>query len=65
MLLKRFIALWATSALVVGKTPEGFVPKSNADLIVVYGQTAALNGVVVDKAGNSAFSSVSWWVAKG
>jgi hypothetical protein len=59
MLLKRFIALWAASTLVVGKTPGGFIPTSNTDLIVIYGQTAAMNGVVVDEEGNAAFSSVS------
>ncbi|KAH8767404.1 phosphatidylethanolamine-binding protein, partial [Diaporthe sp. PMI_573] len=48
-LLKRFIALWAASTLVVGKTPGGFIPTSNTDLIVIYGQTAAMNGVVVDE----------------
>ena len=59
MLLKRFIALWAASTLVVGKTPGGFIPTSNTDLIVIYGQTAAMNGAVVDQGGNAAFSSVS------
>jgi hypothetical protein len=53
MRLTLFTALWAASTLVVGKTPQGFVPKSNTDLFVVYGQTAAMNGAVVDKAGNS------------
>lgn len=48
-----FIALVAKATLVVGRTPDGFIPKSNTDLMVLYGQTAAMNGAVVDKAGNT------------
>lgn len=53
MLSKPLLALWAGATLVVGKTPSGFTPASNTDLIVVYDQTAAMNGVEVDQAGNS------------
>lgn len=53
MLSKPLLALWAGAALVVGKTPSGFTPTSNSDLIVVYDQTAAMNGVEVAQAGNS------------
>lgn len=38
------------AALVAGITPSGFTPASNADLMVVYGEVAATNGVVVDRA---------------
>lgn len=41
------------AALVAGITPAGFTPASNTDLAVVYGQVAATNGVVVDKASKS------------
>ncbi|KAJ0116620.1 hypothetical protein J7T55_009770 [Diaporthe amygdali] len=50
MIRKPLIALWAVATLVVGKTPSGFTPASDTDLIVVYGQTPAMNGVAVDKA---------------
>lgn len=62
MLSTLFIALVAKATLVVGRTPDGFVPNSNADLMVVYGQTAALNGAVVDKGGNTAQCS-EWCVS--
>lgn len=65
MLSRLLIALGAGATLVVGRTPDGFVPNSNTDLIVSYGQTAAMNGVVVDKGGNAAFRPLSWRVAKG
>ncbi|KAI3400362.1 hypothetical protein diail_3379 [Diaporthe ilicicola] len=50
MISKVSVALWAGATLVVGKTPSGFTPSSDTDLIVVYDQTPAMNGVVVDKA---------------
>lgn len=53
MISKPLLALWAGATLVVGKTPSGFTPGSDTDLIVVYGQTVAMNGVDVDQAGNS------------
>lgn len=53
MLSESLVALWAGATLVVGKTPSGFTPASNTDLIVVYDQLAAMNGVEVDQAGNS------------
>lgn len=53
MLSKPLLALWAGATLVVGITPSGFTPNSNTDLIVAYGQTAAMNGVAVDQAGNN------------
>lgn len=56
MISKYSIALWAGATLVVGKTPSGFTPNSDTDLIVLYGQTPAMNGIVVDKAGNTASS---------
>lgn len=59
MFSRLLIALGAGATLVVGKTPDGFVPNSNTDLIVTYGQTPAINGVVVDKGGNAAFSCLS------
>lgn len=53
MLPKPLLALWAGAALVVGKTPSGFTPTSNTDLIVLYGQTVAMNGAEVDQAGKN------------
>ena len=53
MLSNPLLPLWAGATLVVGETPSGFTPNSNNDLIVVYGQIAAINGVVVDPAGNT------------
>lgn len=51
MVYKTIIPLVSAAALVAGKTPSGFTPASNTDLLVAYGTTAAMNGVVVDKAG--------------
>lgn len=45
------LVLSSGTALVAGITPSGFTPASNTDLMVVYGQVAATNGVLVDKAG--------------
>lgn len=59
MLSRFLIALGVGPTLVVGRTPGGFVPNSNTDLIVTYGQTTAMNGVVVDKGGNATFSCLS------
>lgn len=56
MFSKILLALWAGATLVVGRTPDGFVPNSNTDLIVSFGQIAAMNGVVVDKEGNATIS---------
>lgn len=53
MLSESLLALWAGATLVVGKTPSGFTPASDTDLIVVYDQTVAMNGVEVDQAGTS------------
>lgn len=64
MFSRLLIALGAGATLVVGRTPDGFAPNYNTDLIVTYGQTAARNGVVVDKEGNAAFSFLSQLVAK-
>lgn len=50
MISKTLIPLVSAAALVAGITPSGFAPASTTDLIVAYGQTAAMNGVVVDKA---------------
>lgn len=50
MVSKTFIVLGTGAALVAGKTPSGFTPASNVDLVVAYGTTSAMNGVVVDKA---------------
>lgn len=50
-MLKPLLALWVGATLVVGKTPSGFTPNSDNDLVVVYGQIAAMNGVVIDQAG--------------
>lgn len=49
MLSKSLIALGTGAALVAGITPSGFTPASNVDLMVVYAQTAATNGVLVAK----------------
>ncbi|KAH8900788.1 PEBP-like protein [Thozetella sp. PMI_491] len=50
MYSKSLIALAAGAALVAAKTPSGFTPASTTDLIVTFGKTEAMNGVVVDKA---------------
>lgn len=41
--------LAAGAGLAAAKTPSGFTPASNTDLIVTYGSTAAMNGVVVSQ----------------
>lgn len=53
MTSKTFVLMVSAAALVAGKTPSGFTPTSNTDLIVTYGQTVAMNGAVVDKAGEA------------
>lgn len=50
MYSKSLILLTSGAALVAGITPAGFTPASNTDLMVVYGQIAATNGAVVDRA---------------
>lgn len=57
MYSKTLIVLSSGAALVAGITPTGFTPATNNDLAVVYGQVAATNGVLVDKA--SKFCSCS------
>lgn len=51
MIPRHFTALVAaTTAL--ARTPEGFTPASNTDLIVEYSGFAPLNGAVVSRSGN-------------
>lgn len=48
MFSRSSLVVLATSvALVAAKTPSGFTPASNTDLIVTYGKTSPLNGVVI------------------
>jgi hypothetical protein len=47
MYVDALIVLAAGAGLVAAKTPTGFTPASTTDLIVTYGKTAAMNGVVV------------------
>lgn len=58
MYSKTMIVLSSGAALVAGITPSGFTPASNTDLTVVYGQVAATNGVLVDKASKSQSSII-------
>lgn len=58
MYSKSLIVLSSGAALVAGITPSGFTPVSNTDLAVVYGQVAATNGVLVDKASKSSVDNV-------
>ncbi|KAL1849875.1 hypothetical protein Daus18300_013132 [Diaporthe australafricana] len=59
MISKYLIALWAGATLVVGKTPSGFTPNSDTDLILLYGQMPAMNGVVVDKAATASAPTIA------
>lgn len=47
------LALVTAAALVAGRTPEGFTPGTDTDLVVLYGRVAPPDGAVVDKAGTS------------
>jgi hypothetical protein len=49
MLSKSFAVLVAAATVSLAKTPTGFEPASNTDLIVEYSNLAALNGAVVSK----------------
>ncbi|KAK3378192.1 phosphatidylethanolamine-binding protein [Podospora didyma] len=50
MILPAYLAVLVTTATVaMGKTPEGFKPATNADLIVDYSGIPALNGAVVSR----------------
>lgn len=44
-----FVVLLSSALVAWAKTPEGFEPASNVDLIVAYGQTSGLNGVDLAK----------------
>ncbi|KAG6358450.1 hypothetical protein INS49_014334 [Diaporthe citri] len=59
MLSKPLLALCAGATLVVGNTPSGYTPNSNTDLIVAYGQTAAMNGVVVEQAATASAPTIA------
>lgn len=52
-MFSKSLVVISSAALVAGITPSGFTPASNTDLSVVYGQVAATNGVLVDKASKS------------
>jgi len=50
MTVWRIFSVLATAATVTfAATPAGFQPSSDTDLIVLYGNIAPLNGVVVDR----------------
>ncbi|KAK1703237.1 hypothetical protein CaCOL14_012412 [Colletotrichum acutatum] len=44
-----FVVLLSSALVAWAKTPEGFEPASNVDLIVAYGETSGLNGVDLAK----------------
>lgn len=51
MFSQSVAVLVAAVTLACAKTPSGFQPASNTDLIVEYSNVAALNGAVVSKEG--------------
>lgn len=56
MLFEYVIAV-ALAGAATAATPPGFQPSSNADLIVAFGNTLALNGKMMTKAGMNFISS--------
>ena len=50
MVSKCFAALVAATT-VLARTPAGFTPSSNTDLVVEFNGFAPLNGVVISKSG--------------
>jgi hypothetical protein len=51
MLSQSLAVLVASAAVSLAKTPAGFEPASNTDLIVEFSNIAALNGAVLPKEG--------------
>lgn len=61
-MFSKSLVVISSAALVAGITPSGFTPASNTDLAVVYGQVAATNGALVDKASKSKSILVDTWM---
>ncbi|KAK3328439.1 phosphatidylethanolamine-binding protein [Cercophora scortea] len=49
MVVLNFLLVLAAAMFALAKTPTGFQPASNSDLMVFYNNTAALNGITVAK----------------
>ncbi len=49
MVSQSLAVLVAAASLVLAKTPVGFTPSSNTDLVVIYSGISADNGAVVSK----------------
>ncbi len=50
-MISRCLAALVAATTVLARTPTGFTPSSNTDLIVEYNGFAPLNGVVISKSG--------------
>lgn len=62
MLSQSLAVLVAAATVSLAKTPSGFEPGSDTDLIVGFSNVAALNGAMISKEGSSPYDILASFI---